>query len=173
MLLKEIKLVENFINNKNNNNNFQYLRNLNKNVIKHYNDIYYSEYGIITLFIDYNNLIATQELLRNPNINLNGKDSYNRTLLHNSAETDNIIIASYLLNLDYIDVNSIDYEGQTPLIISLLNRNIDIFKLLLKRKDINIYVEDNYNCSVISYTNKMANKEEILSILNDKMNNIL
>lgn len=93
----------------------------------------------------------------------------NNTLLTYACSTNNIDLVLQLLKNDDIDVNLYELKyGDTPLIISIKNNNIDIFKILIDHPKININQKNFKNESPLMTAVLKNNKEIIDIILNDE-----
>lgn len=70
----------------------------------------------------------------------NSKDLF--TPLHTVCENGNTKLVQLLLKSDKIKINETTLLGHTPLDIAIINNKIEIVKLLLQEKGINLYIND-------------------------------
>lgn len=104
------------------------------------------------------------KLLDVKNIDPNSHNE-NYTLLSYACEINDIDIVKKLLKKDNIDVNAYAYSsGQTPLMISILNRNTEIAEILIndKRTNVNIKNYQNETALILAVDKAMNNIVELI-----------
>ena len=124
------------------------LYNLNEDTLESVNS-----HGFTPLIIAcYQNQEASVNFLIKKNVNVN-QSSQEGTALLGASYKGNISIVKILLNAG-AEVNTANSDGITPLIFSVLTKNIEMAELLLTF-DANPLVTDNKNLSAIDYAKKM------------------
>lgn len=85
----------------------------------------------LSIAVEKNNLDLVQYLI-GCNSDVTTVDMNKNTLLHIAIMNESYGVLEYLLSLNKININNINLEGITPLHISVMKGNFDVFSLLLK-----------------------------------------
>jgi len=135
------------------------LHNIYENVIDYIPDVYIEPYeyknknGHNLIHFIVNNIIkGKQELfmleyiINNIGVNINSTDKHGNTVLHLASKYNKIDIVKVLLFYG-ADVNIINNSKKTAMSYTVINKNMDIFKLLLYKKSNYKYTrtEENYH----------------------------
>ncbi len=117
-----------------------------------------------------NGKISTVKLLIDAGSDVNVKDTDGKTTLWQIVFNNNIDMCKLLLSYKYVDVNSKDKNGITPLMVSAINGYKEIAELLINRgADINTVDNNGRTALVFSAT---RGKIDITKLLLDKGANI-
>ena len=151
------------------------LNNVDINIIKlllDYNaDINYAgpEDKYLPLNIALNNNIIIHELIKyNPDLTKQDKNMNSplHIVLQNNLDLQDDIIR-YIITNSNLNIQNID--GQTPLHLLIISKNIDKYQDLIKNKDLNFCIKDNNNRTPISYMNTY----NYINMINKLSNKIL
>lgn len=80
--------------------------------------------------------------IKNGIIKLDQRFNQNSTLLHEVCKNDSYQLADYLLQQNIIDINEQDLNGSTALHCAVDEGLIDMVKLLISFKGIDLNIED-------------------------------
>lgn len=100
--------------------------------------------------LKYKNTYAFMNIIK-LSTDINIRDGINNNILQNSVLTNNIEYITEILKYN-ININNINKDGLAALHIACINRNIDIIKLLIKYKYIDLNIQENkYKLTPIMY----------------------
>jgi len=109
--------------------------------------LYYNNCSILMNAVIWNRTKLVEYLLKDPNINVNHKNTYNETALHLS----NGYFLKLLLSRKDIDVNIQNWNGWTILHIVCEQRDVECVKELLLDARINIHICDKKRKTALNY----------------------
>lgn len=93
------------------------------------------------------------------------KDNAERTLLHHAVLVNNVKMTNFLIDVLNVNLNSTDMLGRTALIYSVIYDYDKITEILLRASQIDYYIRDDNDKSVLQYaiTN---NNQKLIKLLN-------
>jgi ankyrin repeat protein len=99
--------------------------------------------------------IATKELLKHEDMNVNMKNNKNVTSLHLASMWTNIAVDLFNLILEKSDdINSQDNDGSTALLWAIFLKSEIAVKGLLAHNDVDVNIKNNRNETALSYASK-------------------
>ena len=103
----------------------------------------------------------------NPNADINKKDAYGQTVLHNAVNRNDLKAVEELLQNPELDVNIKTYSEVTPLILAIKQGKTKIAEKLLEHPDIDVNIQDSFKNTALIYAlmcNDLKTAEKILEL---------
>ena len=100
---------------------------------------------------------------------INEKGPMKKTLLHFACENREFEVARYLVSLPTVDINSVDEDSRTALMISILVDFNEIIKILLDHPSIDVTIRDKNNKTAYDIAISRSFDEELVKLIQDKM----
>lgn len=122
--------------------------------------------NILTLLSKSNKMKLVNDILMSENFQIgNSRNEIEDSLINliGNVNVNNNIIEHLI---KYININHIDHNGQTPLILSCITSHNDRISYLLHNHEINVSIIDNKNMSALMYLTKNKNDDGSLMIMN-------
>ncbi|AXK60905.1 ankyrin repeat domain-containing protein [Candidatus Chromulinivorax destructor] len=94
---------------------------------------------------------------------INSKKKYDKPILHQAINCDNITMVQFLLDLQ-ADLNMQDEQGDTPIHLAIKNNNKPVIQLLLE-KDIDVNIPNNKNITPLYSAVKLDEDSIVESLL--------
>ncbi len=114
------------------------------------------------------NIFIVKELINNKaNVNYKGDDGYN--CLMNAVSNQQNDLLEYLLTLDDININEQNDFGQTILHVCVEYANVGAVDIILENSNINKTIKDNENRTAKDYALKLANDDEEIMLIFNKL----
>ena len=101
------------------------------------------------------NDLATVKRLVEAGFAINTKDFHDDTLLHHAAAYGSKELLEYVLSKNP-ELNSVDADGDTPLIGAVVMNKYDNVEALLATKQVNMNVRDKYGVTALSWAKKQG-----------------
>ena len=119
--------------------------------------------------IMYNKDYSDNEILLNLNLLIENdsilNDHYNNNVLMLASSSNRSVIVEYLIKTNKFNINQINNDGKSALIMATSKNNIDVVKILLNN-GANKEIRDNLGKSALDYAIEQ-NFEEIIKLLSD------
>ena len=112
------------------------------------------------------NLQIVRELIEKHKLDVNAVDKQGDRPIHYATQNDsNEIFQELVAKGVDVDVNARNKEGVTPLMVAIMNGDLDRVKLLLKQPDIDVNLYDKNGNTAVIYACSMGNKKIAAELL--------